>query len=139
MKKACIGSWCASDRVAMLDAWGRVVNSGRRTVYPRLARFVPGRVENALTSFRARKTLVRHTFRAYQRRMASMKKLIPILIIAAAASSCANASGDVRSENRAIVTVDGGNISGGLAAGADDVWSYRGIPFAAPPVGELRW
>ncbi|MBO0725247.1 MAG: carboxylesterase family protein [Blastocatellia bacterium] len=35
-----------------------------------------------------------------------------------------------------IVRVEGGLISGSVV---DGVRSYKGIPFAAPPVGELRW
>jgi para-nitrobenzyl esterase len=37
-----------------------------------------------------------------------------------------------------VVKVDGGLISG-LKNLADDVHIYKGIPFAAPPVGVLRW
>jgi para-nitrobenzyl esterase len=37
-----------------------------------------------------------------------------------------------------VVKVDGGSISG-LNNLADDIHFYKGIPFAAPPVGGLRW
>src|SRR5262245_48519215 len=35
-----------------------------------------------------------------------------------------------------VVKVDGGQIAG---TSADGVRVFKGIPFAAPPVGELRW
>src|SRR5260370_11229420 len=35
-----------------------------------------------------------------------------------------------------LVRVEGGQISG---TAADGVRSFKGIPFAAPPVGSLRW
>jgi para-nitrobenzyl esterase len=34
------------------------------------------------------------------------------------------------------IKVDGGQIAG---TSADGVRIYKGIPFAAPPVGDLRW
>src|SRR5580704_14156802 len=37
-----------------------------------------------------------------------------------------------------VIKVDGGTISG-LNNSTADIHSYKGIPFAAPPVGELRW
>ncbi len=41
-------------------------------------------------------------------------------------------------KNELIVQVTGGRIEGVLNR-AGDVYSYKGIPFAAPPVGALRW
>ena len=38
-----------------------------------------------------------------------------------------------------LVTVDGGQVLGAPSPLGEDVWVYRGIPFAAPPVGDLRW
>jgi para-nitrobenzyl esterase len=37
---------------------------------------------------------------------------------------------------RELVRIDSGRLQG---ASADDIVSYKGIPFAAPPVGSLRW
>lgn len=37
-----------------------------------------------------------------------------------------------------IINVDGGSISG-VKNNAGDITSFKGVPFAAPPVGNLRW
>ena len=39
----------------------------------------------------------------------------------------------------AVVSVEGGQLSGAPSPLGDDVMVYRGVPFAAPPVGDLRW
>jgi para-nitrobenzyl esterase len=68
-----------------------------------------------------------------------MRKLFLTAFIAAAALSTTSVRGLPLADGRAAVAVDGGRITGALAPGSDMVWTYKGIPFAAPPVGNLRW
>jgi para-nitrobenzyl esterase len=61
-----------------------------------------------------------------------MKKNLFILLFACIAAlfvACAD-------NNISTVKVDGGQVEGTLE---NDIYVFRGIPFAAPPVGELRW
>ena len=57
-----------------------------------------------------------------------MKKVLLIMTAALALWACASEPGRVK--------VTGGTIQGTVL---EDMTVYKGIPFAAPPVGELRW
>ena len=39
----------------------------------------------------------------------------------------------------AVVTVEGGQLAGAPSPLGEEVTVFRGVPFAAPPVGDLRW
>ena len=57
-----------------------------------------------------------------------MKRIVLIVAAALGLWACASVPGQVK--------VTGGTIQGLVL---DDMTVYKGIPFAAPPVGELRW
>lgn len=61
-----------------------------------------------------------------------MKK---ILVIAAAAALL---MGCTAKENNPILTIEGGQVQG-VKADIEGVYVYRGIPYAAAPIGDLRW
>jgi para-nitrobenzyl esterase len=69
-------------------------------------------------------------------RRLSVKRLAAVLVLLLATASRAGAA---RAED--TVTLDTGEISGSVSRqdGAAEVRVYKGIPFAAPPVGPLRW
>lgn len=72
---------------------------------------------------------------AKEKRMRRWGKLIHTLCIATLAIGlCACSSG--AEDIPPAVRVDGGLIQGSVD---DGVTVYRGVPFAAPPVGDLRW
>ena len=71
-----------------------------------------------------------------------MKRELFLLGVVVCLSGCAgsDAAGDAADPivDPGVVAVTGGLVSG-VSVGDTDVRSYKGIPFAAPPVGELRW
>jgi len=71
--------------------------------------------------------------------MRSKRFLIAVSVLLLLASSMvlvAGCGGEGADTTMEVVQLDSGRISGLLE---DGVWTYLGIPFAAPPVGELRW
>ena len=59
-----------------------------------------------------------------------MKKIVVAALAAVLVFSC--------SREYPVITVEGGKIQG-VASETPGVTVYKGIPYAAPPVGELRW
>ena len=60
--------------------------------------------------------------------------LVAAILVTSASAQEANKSKPEQAS--AVVRVDSGQLQG---VEADGVISFKGIPFAAPPVGELRW
>jgi para-nitrobenzyl esterase len=63
------------------------------------------------------------------------KPLVCVLCLAAFVGG----SDRARAEERDVVRLDSGPISGTRDAHDGKVRIYKGIPFAAPPTGKLRW
>ena len=59
-----------------------------------------------------------------------MKKILIALAAAALAVSC--------SQKNPVLEIEGGKVQG-VESSTPGVMVYKGIPFAAPPVGDLRW
>ncbi len=54
-------------------------------------------------------------------------------------TSCAASAPPDERPAPGVITVDGGQVTGAPSALGAEVQVYRGLPFAAPPVGDLRW
>ncbi|MCC6983412.1 MAG: carboxylesterase family protein [Bauldia sp.] len=65
-------------------------------------------------------------------RLSSTLAVLAVLAVLAALS----AAGSARAQDLAAVTISSGAIAG-IVEG--DVVAFRGIPYAAPPIGDLRW
>lgn len=63
-----------------------------------------------------------------------MRKLLFFSCLALALSGCQTQ----QTETNPILTIEGGKIQG-VKTEVKDVYVYRGIPYAAPPLGDLRW
>ena len=60
-----------------------------------------------------------------------MRKLLLLFMLAATMT--------VNAEENPVLTIEGGQVQGVTADDHPDVYVYRGIPYAAPPIKENRW
>jgi len=66
-----------------------------------------------------------------------MKKLLRIMLVLAIAAALSACSSNIpKADGIPTAMVTGGQVEGTVA---DGLSIFKGIPFAAPPVGELRW
>ena len=59
-----------------------------------------------------------------------IESLLPAIVLTVALAGCRPAN--------PVLEIEGGKIQG-VESSVEWVYIYKGIPFAAPPVGDLRW
>lgn len=64
-----------------------------------------------------------------------MKKFLTLLSFVAMMACTMQA----QNSGNPVLSIEGGKIQGVVADDHKDVFVYRGIPYAAPPIGNLRW
>src|SRR4051812_37906539 len=64
-----------------------------------------------------------------------MKRMECFLAAATLVAAIANASAEIPEQ----VKIDTGRLAGTVSTGQQRVRAFKGIPFAAPPLGENRW
>ena len=62
-----------------------------------------------------------------------MKKILTLAVLALLLAACKTAE-----KPSPILTIEGGQVQG-VATDIAGVTAYKGIPYAAPPLGDLRW
>ena len=64
---------------------------------------------------------------------------LSVAVLALLAGGAASAGAQTALDPDAPVMVTGGAVRGAVSAGDAGIVAFKGIPFAAPPVGDLRW
>lgn len=70
--------------------------------------------------------------------MHSLKNSLILIVTIAALCSCSGKPQEEAPDTNPIVSITGGKIQGVLND-STHIISYKGIPYAAPPLGQLRW